>query len=389
MNEKRLLVADVLIQAAVFMLLCTVMLPLASWVAGGGRLYLVYLLALPFFLTMLFRRLFTSLASFILLHAALLASVYVWPVGAYLKILLAIFMAVSVIYSFADRLSRDGKSLTLAFLALSAALNIGAGLITPALELDVPVSYYMTNFFIVALCYFLYRHITDVAFSLEAISLTSSQPVATIKKYNNAAIVIFMALASVAALLSRFIPVGALLRAAGNLFIAFLRFLYGLAGESEVTEEPQPMPSPGGQDDLGMLGPPSEPFILWVILEKIILFIFYAATVIGIVGGIIYLCYKLYKSFYSKKSENADVREFVPPEAVYERIAARFGGAVPFLIAPSQRIRRLFYRKVRKHMKAGLAVEASQTAREIAAEINKKENIDELTTLYENARYNP
>ena len=387
MNSKRFLLADILIQSAVFLLLCSVVIPIFAWAAGSENIFFVYLLAVPFFMMTAIRRMFTSIFSFLSLHALLLASVYFWPVEMPVKIICACFMAVSTGYSFADRLSSENKSLTMAFLIFNAAVNIAAGIIQNSFELNIPPVYFMANILIVTLGFYLFQHLMDVAESLEAISLTSSQPVNSIKRFNNAAIMIFIVLSSAAALLSRYIPIALLLRAIGDMFIALLRFIFRGGGESPVEIPPMEMPR-GEAMDMGVFGEPNDPFILWVILEYIVLFLIYAAIIAGVVGGIIYLCYKFYKAFYAKSAEHADVKEFIAPEAVYENIAARFGNMFNiFSTPPAQKIRRLFYKKVKKHMKNGLIVKNDQTARDIAFEINKKENIDELTGLYEEARY--
>ena len=389
MNDRRFFIADILAQAAVFVLLITIALPLVSWVAGGAeRLYYIYLLAVPFYLLMLFRRLFGSFVSFAVLHALTLASVYLWPVGFYMKIVCAGFMLVSVVYSVADRTSRESGGISPAFLVFIAAVSIAAGRVASSLSIDLPAAYLMFNASAAALCYFMRRHIMDVAFSLEAISLTSSQPVKTIKRFNNAAIVVFLVLASVAAAFSGFIPTAAVLTGLGDLLLKLLRFLFSFAREREPILETPIQQSPVAADPgYGMLPPPNDPFILWVILEKIFMFLTAAAVIAGIVAGVAYLCYKLYKNFYANAEEQSDVKEFIPPEASYEKIAAGLFGFVPAFGVPSQRVRRLFYKKVKRYIKNGLIVKKNQTARDIAAEIKKRENIDELAVMYEKARY--
>ena len=387
--SRRLYFADMLVKATVFTLLVTITLPVYSWVAGGTRLYLVYLLAVPFFSMILLSRLFDSLLSFVVIHAAALASVYFWPFDFKIKIVFAAFMAVSAVYSFTERVSAESGGVSFAFLTLISAANAGCVMIVSSLGLYAPAVFFMSNVFAAAACYFLYRHVTDVARSLEAISLTTSQPVRTIIKFNNVAIAIFIALAAAAAVFSGYIPIAAALRGAGSLLFAALKFLLGrMSGPDSSSDIQTEFMYEQSAQSYDYLPPPGEPFILWVILEKIIMFLTTAAVIAGVIAGVAYLCYRLYKIFYANVADQYDVKEFISPGADSERASARRPGTPRLFAAPpSQRIRRLFYKKVRKHMKSGLKVERHQTAREIAALIKKTEDIDELAALYERARY--
>jgi len=279
---------------------------------------------------------------------------------------------------------------TIAFVALIGGVNIAAGWISSYGNLDIPAGFFVFNMLISILCYILYAHMIDISESLDAISLTSVQPVKNIKKSNNAAIALFVAMATAAAAFSRYIPVAAALRGLGDMILAALRFLASLGnGPEEAPVEIMAMQDiPGETDMLGMFEP-TEPFILWIILEKIIMFLVSAALVAGVIGGVAYLFYKLYKRFYAtKRAYLSDVAEFAAPEASFLRFAGRFMDMVPFVnFAPVNKARRAFYKKVRRHMKKGLTVRAHHTARDIAAEIKKAEDIGELTDAYEIARY--
>ena len=124
-------------------------------------------------------------------------------------------------------------------------------------------------------------------------------------------------------------------------------------------------------------------------LEKIVMFLVYTAIVAGIVAGIIYLFYQLYKKFYStKRAYMSDIKEFAAPDATLENFAARLAEIVPFLgFAPMQKTRKLFFKKVRQHIKKGVEVRSYDTPRDIAGKIKVSENIDALTGEYEAVRY--
>jgi len=390
MNNGRRFFAEMLKHLSFFIMFVSMALPSISWASGNGRLIYVYALILPFFVMISVKQVVDSLFLFAVPQLLLVASVLVWPLELIPKLTVFVFMVLSLIYSFTDRLSEKDQGVTIAFVALIGGVNIAAGWISSYGKLDIPAGYFVFNMLISILCYILHAHMTDISDSLDAISLTSVQPVKNIKKFNNAAIALFVAMATVAALLSKYIPVAAALRGLGDLLLAVLRFLASLGnGPQEAPEEVAMMQDMPGDPDMFGMPEPSEPFIFWVILEKIVMFLVTAALIAGVIAGVAYLFYKLYKRFYAtKRAYLSDVAEFAAPEANFIRFAGRLADMVPFInFAPVNKARRAFYKKVRRHMKKGLEVRAHQTARDIAAEIKKAEDIGELTDAYEVARY--
>jgi hypothetical protein len=131
-----------------------------------------------------------------------------------------------------------------------------------------------------------------------------------------------------------------------------------------------------------------EPSLVWVILEKIIIYVGGAAGIALFFGLVAYVCYQLYKRFYSGTTEvSDDLQESVMPdwrETMRGKVGAFiFGG-------PANRVRRLFYRKVRKHIikkAVSSRIALSDTACEIAEKIKASEDIDALTARYTQARY--
>ena len=393
MDNNRVIIAEIYRQASFFLLLTALMLPLIAWVAGDAWLFYAYILAVPFFFMMFVRTMFGSFFIFAALHLLAAASVAIWPVSGGLKLVGAGFLAVSVILSFHAKLSKNSAGLTMGMLILVAGANLAANVISQSAGLSVPTAYFAANTFAVTLCYFLYGHVTDVGQSLEAITLTSSQPVKSIKKFNNAAIAVFILLACVLAYFSGYFQIGTLIRQTGAFLLFALRFLFSLIGDGEapleeIVETPVQPPPDQTMNELMMLET-KDPFILWVILEKILFFLFYVVIVVGVIAGVAYLFYKLYKKFYAEREFLTDVKEFIlPDENVAQRIAARLSDLLPGGgFAPANRIRRQFYKKVKKHIKNGAEVAASDTAKEIAVKLKPREDIDAITAAYERARY--
>ena len=383
---------DILKHSTMFLLLISIALPIISWITGVQNPYFAYLLAVPFFLMYFIRNTVNSLFVFLISHLAILVVVYFLPLDFGLKVICIIFTVFCLILSLYDRLTEAKSGLTIAFLILNAAVNIAVGIVITTFELNIPGTFFVANMIAAILFYLIYSHNMDIGESIQAITLTSSQPIKSIKKFNNAAIAIFLSFVGIAAILSGLLPVEAVLRGLGNGFVAVLRFLLSRERpEPDVEYVPEPPPMQMGNElQEWMMQETRGPFILWVILERILMFLFAAAIITGIIAGIIYLCYMLYKKFYALKKihADADLKEFIAPDITIETIAARLFKLAPvFGFSPEQRVRRQFYKKVKKHMKTGLKVQNSDTAKEIAAMINKKENIDELTKLYEKARY--
>jgi len=390
MNNGRRYFAELLKHLTFFIMLASIAAPVVSWLVGNDAIIYIYVLIVPFFIMISIKQAFGSLVFFALPQLLIVAAAFFLPLELAPRIICFAFLLFSMIYAFTDRLSDKDMGLTLAFVALIAAINIAAGWVSAGGELNIPAEFMIGNVMAVIVCYILHAHMIDISESLDAISLTSIQPVTTIKKFNNAAIVLFIALAAVAALFSGYLPVAAALRGFGNFLLAAIRFLVSL-GNREETPYAEDLGMPNDMqmspDQFGM--EPTEPFILWVILEAIFMFLVSAAIVVGIIAGIGYLFYKLYKRFYATGTRvMSDYIEFAAPEAKVSGLAARLADVIPFLnLAPVNKARRLFYKKVRGYIKKGLGVKASDTAREIAAEIGKSEDIGGLTAAYEEARY--
>ena len=381
---------DILKQLSIFLIFLSISLPVFSWLLSSSHPYFAYLMAIPFFLMMFIRETFASLFIFILGHLAIIAGVYFLPFEFNLKILIMACSVLFLIFSFYDRLTEMKSGLTMAFLFLSAAVNIAAGLISAAFGLAISNLFFVGNMLITILCYFLFCHNSDIGLSLEAITLTSSQPVKSIKRFNNAAIGIFLSLAVILSMFAGILPVRAILSGLGNGLLDFIRYLFSLGSRETVYEyvETAPLPMDQGMSQLHEMFEARDPFFLWVVLERVLIFLMVTAAIVGVIVLIIYLSYMLYKKFYARSIIQSDIKEFVAPEVNIESIAARLFDFLPaFGFSPEHKIRKQFYKKVKKHIKNGIIIQKSDTAKEIAQIIKEKENIDMLTNQYEEIRY--
>ncbi|MCL2187686.1 MAG: hypothetical protein FWC16_01450 [Defluviitaleaceae bacterium] len=98
---------------------------------------------------------------------------------------------------------------------------------------------------------------------------------------------------------------------------------------------------------------------------------------------------KLLRNFFNKK--NTDEDESLLPDDALGKLGLLFGDLASLLprLRPDNRhaIRRAYAKKVNRHIKKGAFILPSDTPDIIAAKINPKENINDLTAQYEKVRY--
>ncbi len=138
----------------------------------------------------------------------------------------------------------------------------------------------------------------------------------------------------------------------------------------------------------------SESWSIWLALEeamKIGVVIFLA---VAIVGGIVYVMFRLYKGFYAESKENTDEKDFLldaiewlPRRKISRRKNTEMTGSA------NQQVRKLYRRFVKKRFKRKETIPATLTPEEILLLLTEKEC--RLTTetqrrireIYERARY--
>jgi hypothetical protein len=123
--------------------------------------------------------------------------------------------------------------------------------------------------------------------------------------------------------------------------------------------------------------------------------ILYTFTVILIILLVVLLIYALrnvikalLKNFFNKTS--GDEEESLMPDETLGKLKFLFGDIASFLprFRPSRHpIRRAYAKKVNRHIKKGVPITLSDTPDKIADKIRPTENIDGLTAQYERVRY--
>jgi len=234
-------------------------------------------------------------------------------------------------------------------------------------------------------------HITSVDICLNNMVYGTRQPFDEIKAFNNRAIILFALVLGLAVYLSSFIRLEFILPYLAGALISAVRFIVMILNKifpEAPVEEPAEAPVEDAGGDMGQLAP-GAPNVIFVILEKFMVMLAYALFYIAIFAFIGWALYTLYKKFYAKIPEADTITDTAPPDvaarkkgAAFKRFASLFWGR-----SKSARIRKLFYKKVKKYRLFGVKPKGCDTAQDISKEVSQYEDITALTELYEKARY--
>lgn len=269
-------------------------------------------------------------------------------------------------------------------LATLIAPQLGGQLAEPALTLWVPV--YIA-------CWVVITQTQGLDMALEHQTKKARQPLGYILRLDNVLLLLFLGLLLLAAFAAPLLPmdevvagVGAALLAALRALVRLLAWLFpgGEAVEEEMLEEAVAAPAPAMPQEA------AETARIWEILEAIL----GPLAVAGIVALMLWGLYRFYLRFRGARGPaGGDVREFVlPPFAAdaAKRLFGRGGGRrAAFGTGQAARVRKRYFRAVKRGIKRGAKVSATQTTGEIQAELAGQEGLDALTAQYNTARYGP
>ena len=387
MTNRRQLAEESLCNAAVFIFffgLCV--LPARAALGDAKAAFGLALLAAPFFVLMLVRRYADNLVFFLLIHAAFPTAVWFFVSPFLVKLSYFIFAFAVTFYSLVKRLNGNRRRLELSFCVVAAAVCVISGVIAANLEYAELIPVYPVLAAAVVICYIWFTHMDNVDNSLEIILMNTVQPVKNILSFNNKVIVAFLAIVAAAAVAAPHLAIDRLIRGAGSLLLNGIRYLVSLMNG----REPEPvefMQMPDFTPEMDMLpetAEPGEPFILWVILEKIVLAAAALAIIAIVIGGIIYLINRIYRRFMETGNDFAE-KEFILPEIFKtESLLRTLRG---MFIEPPNKIRRAFRKKIRKHILSGAAISVSDTPAQMRGKLLQKEDLADLTDKYEKVRY--
>ncbi|MDR1062217.1 MAG: hypothetical protein LBL83_13650 [Clostridiales bacterium] len=286
--------------------------------------------------------------------------------------------------------------------AFAVAVNAAAMLACERFGLEGALPALFLWAFAYAAAYVAHSQTLRVDESLSILPASAERPTGAILRFNNAMLAAFLAAAGALALLAARLPLG---RAAGliggaalaalRMFVSALLYVMRLfsSGEAPQQEEP-PQPPPAAGEPFVM--PEAAEAPAWAqALGAIMLRLAWVALAAAAAFALAYGCYRLHRRFYGARYSDGDLREYIGPArgAAAGRARARARavlGSLALRLLPkteAERIRRAYFKKVRRHIKRGAGVLPADTAGEIAAKILPNEDIGALTALYNRARY--
>ncbi|MDR1531852.1 MAG: hypothetical protein LBS62_06665 [Clostridiales bacterium] len=392
MSKARFLTEQTIYNLAVFALLYSIAaVPAYALMPEASTAWYLLLLAVPFFITQALRNAVKVLVLFILLHAGLVVIVFFAARGIFPKILATAFMVIVVGYSFGTRLKGGVPDFDAAMVVVGVVVITVAHIIAARMGYEPLPALLSAAAATMAACFLLYSHMTSLDYSIEVITLTSVQPVREIISMNNKSIAVFTLLVISAGAAARLVNLDSLVGAVGVGLLALLRFLFSLLPQrAQETAAPEPM-APPVPESMAPLMPldDSEPALIWVILETIFRYAAIIVLAALVIGLIIFACVRIYRRFYQRGTSEGDIKEFVAPEFLkIEALAVNLLRLLP-RSAPSNKVRRRFYKKVRRHMAGGIAIANTDAPWEMRQKIlaGAKEDIATLTEEYERERY--
>lgn len=178
--------------------------------------------------------------------------------------------------------------------------------------------------------------------------------------------------------------IGTILKYIGSFIVYLLTLLPKWKEDSSSTTEAS------GKENLSSGGPgyieASENPIANAIFIVIQIFIY-----ILIIAGIIYLVYSFFKQYMYRTKKEEDIIESTTAKDTISKTPRTTSAFRKFFSSMSvnERIRKIYYKKVTDLRKQNLTVKKSNTADEISAAAKSQTNtsIDELTDIYQKARY--
>jgi hypothetical protein len=395
MTRRRVLIRTLLADLFFFALLDCVLTAVLQFIYQDRALAaLTFALLLPVLAMSVTRHFISNFFLFIGIHLLLLFSPLLLRLDLLAQILFCLFLLACAVYSVAVRLRGDWRINTvMALVCASAAAAIG--FVLDFFGRGGAADFLAVWAFVMLLCYILHTQTAQVDSSLDVLSGSAKQPIGTMLRFNNILIAVFLIPVLAAGLLSPLFPLDRLLGGVWMVLSRFLRWIFALIGGlftgEEVLLEESTQEQSGNMLD-GVILDSSAQRPAWIeMLEEIFRTILIIAIAAGAVLLVIYAVYRLYKRFYASRSTDGDVREYIGPEMDRDRLQDLWRGfrsRLPsFGRSEEEKIRRQYFRRVRRHIRKGVAVEKADTTGQIEGKIRPSEDIAALTEQYNHARY--
>lgn len=344
--------------------------------------------------------------TFLLSHILLFIIYIVTSTNIFITIFYFIYLFVLSILELKNRLKSEivAKSNTsLLLLSILLLMNI----LCFYMNLYQLNQLFISFVFIYVLLYLLNMYILNFERFFQNQENLSNVPINKIRGTNNLLILFFGSFCFVVMLLFTNLPLKGLLSGFGSFLLTILKPLFSLIASlfnsntvpNEVVEDPvvtEESPLPVYNESTSKL---------FEIIQNIILTFITIAVIGAIIAILIYLFYKLYQRFYEKKQNNyKDKIEFISPFDKKEDIkkesnlkTSTFRFTQLFGRSNSERIRKTFYKAIQSRGDSD-QITGNLTPKELSkyaftnnsgllANTTDPEKLEELTYLYEKARY--
>jgi hypothetical protein len=292
------------------------------------------------------------------------------------------FSAFMCSYCVRRRTSAESK-LTINFEGLCFPLVLMAAEYLVATRLSIGFMrefiYYQSAFLLINAL--VYVHISGINSELELASSESFQSTKFIAGFASKFLLVYIAGLCVILFLFRYVPFGYLTKAIGDGIIAALRYLFSLIPKTAETST-QTAATGGGKDGLMALSDHTVP--KWLeILEQIMVYTVNILVLAVILVLIVLFFLKLYRGFYGMNSHN--INHFDGQSKV-KQLKHTSSTHSLFKLRITDPIRRKYYKRVNKHIKKQ-RVKAAHTPHEMEALLKPVDDLSDITTAYEQARY--
>jgi len=382
----KLLLAD----GVIFLLLFTIFALMYQFIYGDMT-FQYLLLAIPFYF-LLFIRLARNMTLFLLSHLCLLAVPLLLPM--YNSTIIFTFLLASVVYSVIVQL-KEGWTLQFQYSILAILINT---VIISFFE----VSYAFTSFLrisplLILTATVLYTHVDNLDHKLSYSSRQYKRPTRHVVAVNNAFISIFIVLTLGFGAFVLLFPVAeiftaiilGILRLISQILLFILTTIFNVVSHffpdfylpiDYPTEELVPIvevmvieEALEEYDDIGQ-----RIFNALIAIVGVLL----SLTALAFIGS------KLHKSFATGRTAEDDIRSSLLPDDALGKLKFIMDSVhLPSFKKPDHPMRKAYIKKVNSHIKKGIPIMSFDTPERIADKIRPHEDIDELTKLYERARY--
>lgn len=392
MTEFRRTLPELLVHLAYGLLFCSLStVPAFAYVFGIPWLGLLFLpLVFLFWLLKKFLKSFLLFSTtHLLFAAAATCTVHIlfhdWRIT--LPVLLLSFLL--LLFSYKQRLSTAQPFLSIGFLFAHAGFSLGC-----ALLLDHMLSLRLYIFYAILtgvqfLLFLLNTHYNNLEDVLLTTSAQSKQHAKSILAFNNRFSLFFTALSLLFMLAFSLLPISDLIHAVLRFLKQVILAVFSLLPESTPSEEtassiPEQLPQENSLVELLGEAEPKTPLIPIEMIRRFVLIV----LTLGVILGIVYGLYSVYRRFGETTDALGDHKEFLDSDNKNEKSSVRIP-LYHWFTRPHDSIRRNFYKAVlRYHRQRKQPIDPSETSAEIAERIAPTINdISELNKQYEKVRY--